>query len=236
MPGSHEVPVAAALVAHQTQADCVVALGVLIGGDTRHHEMVGQSVSHALQTLALASGIPIINGVIVADTLAQARTRCVGKINRGAEFASAALNMAAVKKKVFIMSKALFVQRRDGRVAAMQFIYAWSMNTPVNLANDLVTFFEGCEEPREHYAFGEELIHGVIEHSADIDSRIKGLAHNWEFDRIAKIDLAILRIAMFEMVYRKDIPPSSRSMRRSICRSSSPTPTRSALSMASSID
>ena len=49
------------------------------------------------------------------------------------------------------MSKALFVQRRDGRVAAMQFIYAWSMNTPVNLANDLVTFFEGCEEPREHY-------------------------------------------------------------------------------------
>ena len=54
---------------------------------------------------------------------------------------------------------------------------------------------------------GEELIHGVIEHIADIDSRIKGLAHNWEFERIAKIDLAILRIAMFEMVYRKDIPP-----------------------------
>jgi len=99
VPGSHEVPVAAALVAHQTQVDCVVALGVLIGGDTRHHEMVGQSVSHALQTLALASGIPIINGVIVADTLAQARTRCVGKINRGAEFASAALDMAAVKRK-----------------------------------------------------------------------------------------------------------------------------------------
>ena len=75
-----------------------LALGVLIGGDTRHHEMVGQSVSHALQTLALASGIPIINGVIVADTLAQARTRCVGKINRGAEFASAAVEMAAVKR------------------------------------------------------------------------------------------------------------------------------------------
>ena len=31
--------------------------------------------------------------------------------------------------------------------------------------------------------------------------------HNWEFDRIAKIDLAILRLAMFEMIYRKDIPP-----------------------------
>lgn len=105
------------------------------------------------------------------------------------------------------MSKALFAQRRDGRVVALQYLYAWSMNRPSNIANDLVVFFENCEHPREHYSFGEEVIHGVIEHIADLDSRIKGLAHNWEFDRIAKIDLAILRIAMYEMVYRKDIPP-----------------------------
>jgi N utilization substance protein B len=105
------------------------------------------------------------------------------------------------------MSKALFAQRRDGRVVALQYLYAWSMNSPANLANDLETFFETCEQPREHYAFGEELIHGVIANIADIDARIKGLAHNWEFERIAKIDLAILRLAMFEMVYRKDIPP-----------------------------
>ena len=105
------------------------------------------------------------------------------------------------------MSKAQFAQRRDGRVAALQFLYAWSMNPPANLANDLVVFFENCEQPREHYAFGEELIHGVIEHQADIDARIKALAQNWEFERIAKIDLAILRLAMFEMIHRKDIPP-----------------------------
>ncbi len=105
------------------------------------------------------------------------------------------------------MSKTQFVQRRDGRVAALQFLYAWSLNAPKNLTDDLRTFFEGCEEPREHYAFGEEVIHGVIEHCADIDSQIKALAHNWEFERIAKIDLAILRVAMFEMIYRKDIPP-----------------------------
>lgn len=105
------------------------------------------------------------------------------------------------------MSKALFAQRRDGRVAALQFLFAWSMNTPKNLTDDLRVFFENMEQPRDHYAFGEELIHGVIEHIAEIDSRIKGLAHNWEFERIAKIDLAILRIAMFEMIHRKDIPP-----------------------------
>ncbi len=105
------------------------------------------------------------------------------------------------------MSKALFAQRRDGRVAALQYLYAWSINSPASLPEDLRTFFENMEHPRTHYAFGEELIHGVIEHVADIDARIKGLAHNWEFDRIAKIDLGILRLAMFEMIHRKDIPP-----------------------------
>ena len=105
------------------------------------------------------------------------------------------------------MSKALFAQRRDGRVAALQFLYAWSLNQPKNLADDLHVFFANLEQPREHYAFGEELIHGALEHLAEIDSHIKGLAHNWDFDRIARIDLAILRLAMFEMIFRKDIPP-----------------------------
>jgi len=105
------------------------------------------------------------------------------------------------------MSKAQFAQRRDGRVAALQYLFAWSLNQPANLPEDLNVFFSNMELPREHYSFGEELIHGVIEHRADIDARIKTLAQNWEFDRIAKIDLAIMRIAMFEMIHRKDIPP-----------------------------
>ena len=105
------------------------------------------------------------------------------------------------------MSKVQFAQRRAGRVAALQYLFAWSMNTPTNLAEDLRVFFENTEEPRDHYAFGEELIHGVIDHCAEIDARIRGLAQNWEFDRIAKIDLAILRVAIYEMMFRKDIPP-----------------------------
>lgn len=105
------------------------------------------------------------------------------------------------------MSKALFAQRREGRVAAMQFLYAWSLNPPRNLAEDLRVFFENQPKPREHYAFGEELIHGTIQHAAEIDARIRSLAHNWEFDRIARIDLAILRVAIFEMMFRRDIPP-----------------------------
>ncbi len=108
-------------------------------------------------------------------------------------------------------NKALFAQRRDGRVAALQYLYAWSLNRPEHLSPDLALFFENLQaadgKPREHYAFGEELIHGVIEHCDEIDGRIRGLAQNWDFDRIARIDLAILRLAIFEMVHRKDIPP-----------------------------
>lgn len=100
-----------------------------------------------------------------------------------------------------------FTQRRECRAAAFQFLYAWSVNAPANLAADLALFFEHLDKPRDHYAFAEELIHGTIEHAAEIDSHIKALAHNWEFERVARIDLAILRLAIFEMLHRKDIPP-----------------------------
>lgn len=100
VPGSHEVPWTAQQLAARGGRDCVIALGVLIGGDTNHHEMVGQSVSHALQGIAISTGVPVINGVIVTDTPAQARARCSGKINRGVEFAQAALAMAALKKEL----------------------------------------------------------------------------------------------------------------------------------------
>ena len=100
VPGSHEVPWAASRLAARGRYDCVIALGVLIGGDTNHHEMVGQSVSHALQGIAVTTGVPVINGVIVTDTLAQARARCAGKIDRGAEFAHSALEMAALQRRL----------------------------------------------------------------------------------------------------------------------------------------
>jgi 6,7-dimethyl-8-ribityllumazine synthase len=100
VPGSHEVPWAAQRLAATGRRDCVVGLGVLIAGDTSHHELVGESVSHALQRVALDMGVPVINGVMAVNTLAQARARCTGRINRGAEFAGAALEMAALKRRL----------------------------------------------------------------------------------------------------------------------------------------
>ena len=99
VPGSHEVLWAAQALAAK-KFDCIIALGVLIGGDTNHHEMVGASVSQALQQVALATRTPVINGVIVTENLKQAEARCLGAINRGAEFARAALEMAALKRSL----------------------------------------------------------------------------------------------------------------------------------------
>lgn len=98
-------------------------------------------------------------------------------------------------------------RRRDNRVAAMQFLYQWSINDSKDLAGSLALFFEEMEQPRDYYSFGEELIHGAIENVEEVDAVITKYLRNWDFDRIARIDLAILRLAIYEMLKRRDIPP-----------------------------
>ena len=100
VPGSHEVPWAAQQLAASGRFDVVITLGVLIAGDTNHHEMVGDAVAAALMRVSLDTGVPVINGVIVVNNLAQAEARTTGAINRGTEFAAAALEMAALKKQL----------------------------------------------------------------------------------------------------------------------------------------
>lgn len=100
VPGSHETPWAAQQLAASGRFDAVIALGVLIAGDTNHHEMVGDAVAHALMRVSLDTRVPVINGVIVVNNLAQAEARTTGSINRGAEFAAAALEMATLKNSL----------------------------------------------------------------------------------------------------------------------------------------
>jgi N utilization substance protein B len=98
-------------------------------------------------------------------------------------------------------------QRRENRISAVQFLYQWEANKPDILADDVCQFFENQEEDRAYYAFAEELALGAIEQVAAIDEHIVEHANNWTFDRIAKVDLAILRLAIYELLYRNDIPP-----------------------------
>jgi len=94
VPGSYELPYAVKRMADSDQYDCIVALGLVIAGDTTHHEMIAQTTGHAFMNVAMDSGIPVINGVITVDTQEQAEARCGDEINRGREFGQAALEMA----------------------------------------------------------------------------------------------------------------------------------------------
>ena len=60
----------------------------------------------------------------------------------------------------------------------------------------------------EDEAFSKEVIKGIEEHQQDIDDKIDEMAIGWRIDRMPKVDLSILRIAIYEMLYREDIPAS----------------------------
>jgi 6,7-dimethyl-8-ribityllumazine synthase len=98
VPGSNELPVAARLLVDRRRPDAVVALGVIIRGGTIHYELISSAATNGLQEVALSSRVPVINGIIVAETRAQARSRCQGRLDRGAEFARAAISMAALRR------------------------------------------------------------------------------------------------------------------------------------------
>ena len=100
VPGSNELPVAARLLVEARRPDAVVALGVIIRGGTIHYELIATAATGGLQEVALASRVPVINGVIVAGNRAQARARCAGRIDRGTEFADAAVAMAALRRRL----------------------------------------------------------------------------------------------------------------------------------------
>lgn len=94
VPGSGEIPYAANMLALSGDYDCVIGLGVVVAGDTPHHEIIAHSTAQALQDVALRSEVPIINGIVVTNTREQAEARCRGALDRGTEFAQAALVMA----------------------------------------------------------------------------------------------------------------------------------------------
>jgi len=99
VPGSNEVPSGIDLILEGTSFDCMIGLGVVIKGSTSHHHLVAETSGHSLQNLSVKYHTPIINGIVVTDDLQSAEDRIVGEIDRGKEFAKAALHMAHLKRK-----------------------------------------------------------------------------------------------------------------------------------------
>ncbi len=101
VPGSFELPVGAKTMLMHHKVDAVICLGCVIQGETRHNEYINNAVATGLVNLGMASGKPIIFGVLTPDTMEQAKDRAGGKHgNKGVEAAVTAIRMSALKKAV----------------------------------------------------------------------------------------------------------------------------------------
>jgi len=97
VPGAFEIPVTVSAIIENERPACVIALGLIIRGATQHGDLVGQSVSQALQQVAIQTNCPIIHEVLLVDDEKQAYARCIGdELNRGKEAARAAAVMLEV--------------------------------------------------------------------------------------------------------------------------------------------
>lgn len=121
--------------------------------------------------------------------------------------------------------------RREARERAVQFLFQHDLNPPANLEEALnhfwdsqraaalaeekgpATWGEKIEPPpptTEEAAvrlFADPLIRGTLEHRDGIDEQIRRHAKNWDLHRMATVDRNVLRLAIYEMLYREDIPP-----------------------------
>jgi N utilization substance protein B len=122
-------------------------------------------------------------------------------------------------------------KRREARERTVQFLFQHDLNPPENLDEALAQFWETqraaaiaeekgvanwgqpvelpppTADETEVRLFAEPLIRGTLEHRDEADAVIKKHAKNWDLHRIAAVDRNILRLAIYEMLHRDDIPP-----------------------------
>ena len=122
-------------------------------------------------------------------------------------------------------------QRREARERAVQFLFQHDLNPPENLEEALAHFWSSQRAPAiaeesasatwgekvelpppttEELAtrlFADRLIRGVLEYRGELDKKISEHAQNWDLHRIAVVDRNVLRLAIYEMLHRDDIPP-----------------------------
>lgn len=100
VPGAFEIPLAAQSAAETGRYDAIVALGVVIRGDTPHFDYVCRGVTDGLREVGLRARVPVAFGVLTTDTAEQALERAAkpgeAGSNKGEEAAEVALEMAHV--------------------------------------------------------------------------------------------------------------------------------------------
>ncbi|MBN1646436.1 MAG: transcription antitermination factor NusB [Spirochaetales bacterium] len=99
-------------------------------------------------------------------------------------------------------------QRHQARIIAFQGIFSWEMTN--NPAEEILAFswLDDKEIKNEISIFASLLLTGTIDNIESIDKVIKDNIDNWDFSRITKVDLAILRISAYSLLFQNDIPAS----------------------------
>lgn len=101
VPGSFEVPYAAQRMARSGSYDAVICLGAVVRGDTPHFDYIAAESAKGIARIAMETGLPVIYGMVTADTLEQAIERSGTKAgNKGWDAAMAAVEMVNLYRQI----------------------------------------------------------------------------------------------------------------------------------------
>ena len=95
--------------------------------------------------------------------------------------------------------------RRDGRETAVQFLFSKDITKESNL-EDLDNFFSLSTARSGAKKFAKELLQGILDQKENIDQIITANVDNFEINRLSAVDRNVLRLAIYEMRYRSDVP------------------------------
>jgi 6,7-dimethyl-8-ribityllumazine synthase len=102
VPGAFEIPLLTLKLAGSGKFDAIICLGTIIRGQTPHFEYIASEVASGIAQAGLQTGVPVVFGVVTADTLDQAIDRAGVKLgNKGFEAATTAVELVNLYKEVF---------------------------------------------------------------------------------------------------------------------------------------
>ena len=101
VPGAFEIPLIAKKMAESGKYDAVICLGAVIRGATSHYELVCNEAAKGIAQVSLASGVPVLFGIVTTENIEQAIERAGTKAgNKGYDSAMAAIEMAALVRQI----------------------------------------------------------------------------------------------------------------------------------------
>jgi N utilization substance protein B len=104
------------------------------------------------------------------------------------------------------MQKKKVSGRRETREWIIQFLFQLDFNPePIDIA--LKDFWAEKNPSEREKNYAEEIIKGVVQHKDELDDRLSQYAKRWDSERMGAVDRTVMRVALFEMLYRDDIPP-----------------------------